>query len=765
MALDLQCPTCGEPYSASDENVGSRVHCKRCGQAFTVSMTLDDTTKPVVDPPQTEELPKRVGSYVIRRLLGSGMMGHVYLAYDPNLEREVAVKVLPPTLAADETRRKRFLREAKLAARIQHTNVAQVHQAGIEGPFAYIAMEYVHGRTLSDVVAVNGPLPWREATRVIRDAAAGLRAAHELGLVHRDIKPANLVRTPEGTTKILDFGLARADQAETQLTQPGMLLGTPAYMAPEQWTGGEADPRSDLYSLACTWYCLLAGRGPFQATSLPAMGYLHRHEAFPDPRDSVPDLPDAVCRLLLRGAAKEPAERFQSAGEMIAQLDALLATPGAALASGASWQSLADPADTQILPQPAPVRSEPSVPAMVPLDTSRPTRYAPGGVKPRRWPWGAAGVAAAMLLLLSLVITFSTKYGTVEITLDGADDSVRVTLDGETIDIGGLDEPLRLKVGEHHLVATSPKFETVTRSFRVKRNGTTAVDVRFKPRGLAGEPKPRAEPVRQQASQPKPQPKSQPRPEPKPEAPAAAVAETPRPVPILHFEFEGDAANSGSLGGGHNGTLYGNGFFNSDAARGNRAYDTGSGGYVAIPATRLGDQITLAAWTKLAHGVQNIQTILSSWTSRNGGFSWGLNSWMRNDRIVLVETWSQAGKSSGTSSSAGAVSYGSWHHVAVTFHRTSGAAAIYVDGKLAPPAVRAFAADFSDDQPLAIGRYYGGMMAMLAGRPVTVEVPFHFTGLIDDLRVYDTVLTPTEIGELGQRSREDHERHEKGQRP
>lgn len=228
MTLDIQCPTCGEPRSASDENVGVRVHCKRCGQSFTVSMALDDTTKPVVDPPQTEELPNRVGTYVIRRLLGSGMMGHVYLAYDPNLEREVAVKVLPPTLAADETRRKRFLREAKLAARIQHTNVAQVHQAGIEGPFAYMAMEYVQGRALSDVVAVDGPLPWREATRVIRDAAAGLRAAHELGLVHRDIKPANLVRTPEGTTKILDFGLARADQTETQLTQPGMLLGTPA---------------------------------------------------------------------------------------------------------------------------------------------------------------------------------------------------------------------------------------------------------------------------------------------------------------------------------------------------------------------------------------------------------------------------------------------------------------------------------------------------------------------------------------------------------
>ena len=158
-----------------------------------------------------------------------------------------------------------------------------------------------------------------------------------------------------------------------------MLLGTPAYMAPEQWTGGEADPRSDLYALTCTWYCLLTGHGPFQAASLPAMGYLHRHEPFPDPRDSVPDLPDRVCQLLLRGAAKEPAERFQNAGEMISQLDALLAAPEASLASAASWQSWVDPVATQMLPQPASFRSEPPVSATIPLAVSQPARSGAAG--------------------------------------------------------------------------------------------------------------------------------------------------------------------------------------------------------------------------------------------------------------------------------------------------------------------------------------------------------------------------------------------------
>ena len=347
-----------------------------------------------------------------------------------------------------------------------------------------------------------------------------------------------------------------------------------------------------------------------------------------------------------------------------------------------------------------------------------------------------------LLLLLGVVIAFSTKHGTVRITLINADDSVRVTLDGETIDIAGLDEPLRLEVGEHHLVARSPKFETETRSFRVQRNETTLVDVRFEPREPAIKPQP--------------------------EVPAAAVPEPPRLVPILHFAFEGDASNSGSLGRSHNGTLHGNGFFSPDAVRGNQAYDAGSGGYIVIPATRLGDRITLAAWTKLANGAENIQAILSSWTSRSGGFSWGLNSWTRGDRLVLVETWSQAGKSSGTSSAPGAVNYAQWHHLAVTLNRTSSAVAIHVDSAPVTPAGRVFAADFSDNQPLAIGRYYGGMMATIAGRPVLVEAPFHFTGLIDDLRVYDTVLTPAEIQDLGRRSVGDHESreiHEKGARP
>jgi urea transport system substrate-binding protein len=156
-----------------------------------------------------EPLPK-IGNYVVNRLLDVGGMGHVYLAHDPHLDRDVAIKVLPREFTADEQRVKRFLREARLAAKIQHPNTVIIHQVTVEDGLASIVMELLDGGSLEEIVAERGPLPWREATQAIRDAAAGLAAAHEIGLVHRDVKPANLMRTGKGVTKVVDFGLVRA---------------------------------------------------------------------------------------------------------------------------------------------------------------------------------------------------------------------------------------------------------------------------------------------------------------------------------------------------------------------------------------------------------------------------------------------------------------------------------------------------------------------------------------------------------------------------
>ena len=214
------------------------------------------------------------------------MMGEVWLAHDPQLDRDVAIKLLPASFAKDEERLRRFLREARATARLDHPHVVTVHQAGTDGERAFIAMQYVDGGSLDKAVAASGPLDWREATQVIREAAAGLSAAHALGMVHRDVKPANLMRTTTGVTKVVDFGLVRAEAGDSHLTQDGRLLGTPAYMAPEQWTGEQVDARSDLYSLVCTYYYLLTGRVPFDAPTAPSLGYQHRYESPPDPREA-----------------------------------------------------------------------------------------------------------------------------------------------------------------------------------------------------------------------------------------------------------------------------------------------------------------------------------------------------------------------------------------------------------------------------------------------------------------------------------------------
>jgi formylglycine-generating enzyme required for sulfatase activity len=351
MAIKVACPNpdCKAEYQVPQAQLGKSASCLKCGLKFTLQMSADETAAPDGKAPASAsasgpsppaprraqrsgrgeggaagELPAKIGAYQIKRLLGAGAMGHVYLAHDPHLDRDVAIKVLPRELTADEERVSRFLREARLTAKVQHANTVVIYQVMVEAGLASIVMELVEGGSLDDIVEKGGPLPWREATRAIRDAAAGLGAAHEMGLVHRDIKPANLMRTGKGTVKVVDFGLVRAMRSTSQLTQPGMILGTPSYMAPEQWMGQEADARSDLYSLVCAYYYLLAGKEPFAADSIPALGYQHRFEPFPDARQLVPELPVAVCRVLARGTQKEPAQRFQTAAELMAALDELL---------------------------------------------------------------------------------------------------------------------------------------------------------------------------------------------------------------------------------------------------------------------------------------------------------------------------------------------------------------------------------------------------------------------------------------------------------
>ncbi|MDE2367727.1 MAG: protein kinase [Burkholderiales bacterium] len=280
-----------------------------------------------------------LAQYRLQQQVGAGAMGVVHRAFDVDLERPVAIKLLHPDDAGDAELVQRFLREARSAAQVLHPNVALVYQAGQHDGRIYIVMEWLGGGDLAQALKQQGPLPWRDAAAAARDAAAGLAAAHAAGLVHRDIKPSNLMRNDAGKVKLVDFGLARLHESPSELTQTGMMLGTPAYMSPEQCRGEPATPLSDVYALGCTLFCLLAGKSPHADANAAAMLIGHLQRPLPDLRARVPGIPEALCRIVERAAAKEPLARYRDAAALLADLQALL--DGRPLAATAADATLA----------------------------------------------------------------------------------------------------------------------------------------------------------------------------------------------------------------------------------------------------------------------------------------------------------------------------------------------------------------------------------------------------------------------------------------
>ncbi len=269
---------------------------------------------------------KQLGKYDIIERLGRGGMAEVYRAYQPSLDRYVAIKLLHPFLADDPEFKDRFEREARNVARLRHPNIVQVYdfEFDVESESYYMVMELIEGHTLKDRLnSLNGqPLPTEEILRITSEAAEALAYAHARGMIHRDVKPANLMLDSDGRVVLTDFGIAKIVTGH-QFTASGGMVGTPSYMAPEQGLGEAGDERSDLYSLGVILFQLTTGRLPYDAETPLATILKHVNEPIPSPRQFNPETPAAIERIILKALAKDPEDRFQSADEMLTQLKAV----------------------------------------------------------------------------------------------------------------------------------------------------------------------------------------------------------------------------------------------------------------------------------------------------------------------------------------------------------------------------------------------------------------------------------------------------------
>jgi serine/threonine-protein kinase len=262
-------------------------------------------------------------------------MAVVYLAHDVELNRPVAVKVLAEHLAGDESFRARFLQESKLAGRLSHPNVVQVYDAGETEGRPYIVMEYVPG----DTVAQRGKLPHAEAVPLALQACAGLQHAHNAGLVHRDVKPANLLVRADNVLKIADFGIARAAEL-TRLTEHGTVLGTAAYLSPEQAAGEEVTAATDIYSLGAVLYELLTGRAPYEFESLAELAAQQTGGVITPVRDLEPSVPEPVEAAVMHALARDPLFRPESAAAFAHELAAASEPPTEPLLANARTEPL-----------------------------------------------------------------------------------------------------------------------------------------------------------------------------------------------------------------------------------------------------------------------------------------------------------------------------------------------------------------------------------------------------------------------------------------
>ncbi len=335
---------------------------------------------------------KTLGGYQILEQIGQGGMATIYKAYQPSMDRYVAIKVLPSHFTEDETFVARFTQEARTLARLEHPHILPVYDYGEQEGITYLVMRYIDAGTLKDLIARQGPMALDETVRLFSQVGSALDYAHSQGVVHRDIKPTNVL-IQRGNAFLTDFGIAKLVAGTAQFTATGAIVGTPAYMSPEQGLGATVDQRSDIYALGVVLYEMVVGRVPYEAETPLAVLLKHVNDPLPPPRHVKPDLPEAVERVILKAMAKSPDDRFQSAADMVSALQrAVAGAPTEISSAEATTPAVATLPGVQTAYPPL------AYPPPTPLPAALPER------KRRLWPLVAGGMGVLAVLALVAVV-------------------------------------------------------------------------------------------------------------------------------------------------------------------------------------------------------------------------------------------------------------------------------------------------------------------------------------------------------------------------
>jgi serine/threonine-protein kinase len=314
--MAIECPRC------HTGNPSDSVYCKKCGAPLH-SRQISQTSPTETLEIRPEELTRGsifAGRYEIIEELGSGGMGKVYRAEDTKIKEDVALKVIKPEIATDKKTIDRFSNELKLARKIRHKNVCQMYHLGEDNGTHFITMEYVPGEDLKSMIRMSGQMSGGTAIKIAKQVCAGLAEAHKFTIVHRDLKPSNIMIDKDGNARIMDFGIARSVSAE-EITEVGSIIGTPEYMSPEQVEGMELDQRSDIYSLGITLYEMVTGKLPYKGNTPLSVALQHKTGQVPDPRNLNAQITKDLSRVVLKCLRKDPGRRFQSAHELLAELN------------------------------------------------------------------------------------------------------------------------------------------------------------------------------------------------------------------------------------------------------------------------------------------------------------------------------------------------------------------------------------------------------------------------------------------------------------